>query len=107
MEKLIEIIQQKWLIIWAISALMKWTIQVRNKDFSLMIFFTDMFLWLIIWYVSWELVADKDMHCSLKRIFVTFMSWNAFVFVSILYNPELAKKIFNNFFSKILKDNTK
>lgn len=102
MEDFKEIVIQKWIVIWVITTLMKLTIQIRWENFSWVVFLTDMFLACVIWYISWEIVATKDMMNIFKYIFVAFMSGNAFVLVSILFNPDLAKKIMLTFLWKTL-----
>lgn len=103
MEALKELVQHKWITIWLLTAIVKWIVQLRKQNFNVLVFITDTVLALIVWYVSWELVAQEDMLWVIKLIFTIFMSWNAFVLVSILFNPELAKKVFFNFIKQVVK----
>jgi len=107
MDNFKELLQHKWIVIWWITAIVKWTIAVRNSNFKVIVFITDLILAIIIGYVSWELVVDKDFSNILKVIFTFFMSWNAFVLVSIMFNQELAKSIFMNFIGRNLDLNEK
>jgi len=75
MERLMEIIQNKGLIIWLVTALLKWVIQLRKKDFVWLVFFTDLFLGLVVWYISWELVKEIDVNLFYKIVYVWFFSW--------------------------------
>ena len=108
MDKIFELVQHKWVIIWWFTALIKWLIQLRKKDFNLLVFITDFVLAVIIGYVSFELVREsQEINFIVKLIFTAFMSWNAFVVVSIMFNKDLARKIFLNFFWKILEQDLK
>ncbi len=99
--KLIESIGlHKWVFIWFITWLTKWAFQIRKNDFNLLIFLTEGFLSIIIWYVSWEIVEPKEMLSIYKVIFTWVMSWNAFILTSIIFNPELFKKIIFWFLEK-------
>lgn len=106
--KIIEAIWiHKWVIIWFLTWITKWVFQVRKRDFNLLIFLTEGFLSIVIWYVSWELVETKDMLSIYKIIFTSVMSWNAFILTSILFNPDLFKKIIFWFIDKKIDINIK
>lgn len=83
----------KWVIIWFMTWITKWAFQMRKNDFNLLIFLTEGFLSIVIWYVSWEIVEPKEMLGIYKIIFTAVMSGNAFILTSIVFNPQLFKKI--------------
>lgn len=83
-----------WIVIWFLTSVTKWVFQIRKNDFKVLVFFTDMFFAVIVWYVCWELVTSLDINIIIKTIFVFIMSWNAFVLLSIIFNPDFFKKLF-------------
>ena len=93
MDKIVELMQHKWILIWLFTSLIKWVVQIRKKDFIFFIFLTDIFFALIVWYVFWELVKDWEMYLIVKVLFVWIMSANAFALFSVLFDPNFFKSI--------------
>jgi len=98
MEKqIVELIKHTWIIIAWIISIIKWIYQVRIWNFRLLIFITDLALSLPIGWITWELVVDMNIWLAFKFLFVWYMTANAFVWTSILFNPKWAKWFFDLF----------
>jgi hypothetical protein len=98
MEKIIEIVQQKWMWIGSVASIFKAIVDVRNGSFKWNIFLTDLIMAMIVWYVAWELTTDFNE--AVRVIFTWILSWNAFVLWSIIFNKEVAENLIYSFFEK-------
>lgn len=108
MDKLLALLEHEWIKIWMISAIAKWLIQARKNDFKKMVFVTDFFLAIIVWYVSWELVKDMDqINQVAKIIFVFVLSLNAVVVVSAFSDKKVATAILGRYLGNLPDTNTK
>ena len=93
-KQIIELLQHNWVQIASIISLWKWVYHFRLWNFRWLIFITDIFFSLPMWWIAWELTVDLNIWIIFKIIFVVYISANAFVWTSIIFNPDTAKEFF-------------
>lgn len=99
-EKISALMEHEGIKTWILSAIAKWLIQLRKKDFKFVVFFTDFVLAMIMGYVSWELVqGNESIGYPYKLIFVFVISFNAVFVLSAITDKKVAKTILSKYFS--------